>query len=174
MKVSPGNHSDQLLRQTRAHHVQLSSMADLKANMLLTMSSIVITLAAQRVMNAGSQLPLITLMIFCLITILLAAYAVMPKLPFARRKPTPAERADPQFNVLFFGDFTALSYEEFEAEMEKILADPNRVYEAQVREIYTLGTFLAAKKYRYLRMAYLAFISGLFASFFTLMAAGYR
>jgi hypothetical protein len=30
-----------------------------------------------------------------------------------------------------------------------------------VRELYTLGTFLARKKYRFLRLAYLAFLAGL-------------
>jgi hypothetical protein len=34
----------------------------------------------------------------------------------------------------------------------------------QVREIYTLGTLLAKKKYRFLRLAYIAFITGAFAS----------
>jgi len=173
MPLAPAAHIDQLLRQTRAHHVQLSSMADVKANMLLTMSSIVITLAAQRVMTAGSQAPLVVLMIFCLITILLAAYAVMPKLPFAAQHATEAERKSPHFNLLFFGDFTKLTYEEFETEMERVLSSPAQSYEAQLREIYTLGVFLAEKKYRYLRLAYLAFITGLFASFFTLVMTGY-
>jgi len=50
-----------------------------------------------------------------------------------------------------------------------VLNDPSLTYEAEVREIYTLGLFLAYKKYRYLRLAYTTFIVGLFASFFTLL-----
>ena len=174
MKITtPGGHLDQLLRQTRAHHVQLSSMADVKANMLLTMSSIVVTLAAPQVMKAGSQLPLVVLIIFCLVTILLAAYAVMPKLPFRTHPQHVASAAKaPGFNLLFFGDFTQLDYPEFEAEMEAMLNDPSRAYEVQVREIYTLGTFLAGTKYRYLRLAYVTFITGFFASVLTLLVTG--
>ena len=41
--LQSGNHIDHLLRQTRMHHVQLSSMADVKANMMLTLASLVIT-----------------------------------------------------------------------------------------------------------------------------------
>jgi hypothetical protein len=37
-------HVDHLMRATQFHHVQLSAMADVKANMLLTMSSVVMTL----------------------------------------------------------------------------------------------------------------------------------
>jgi hypothetical protein len=172
MQVSqPGNHLDQLIRQTRAHHVQLSSMADLKANMLLTMASIVVTLAAPQAMKAGSQWSLLVLIAFSLITILLAAYAVMPKLPVNLGPSTsaPPDLKDPAFNLLFFGDFTRLSYEDFEREMVGVLNDPHRTYELQIREIYTLGQFLAQKKYRYLRLAYGVFITGLFLSFLTLL-----
>ncbi|MEJ2365307.1 MAG: hypothetical protein P8017_11625 [Deltaproteobacteria bacterium] len=42
-----GSHIDHLLRQTRMHHAQLSSMADMKANMLLTITSVVITLSVR-------------------------------------------------------------------------------------------------------------------------------
>jgi hypothetical protein len=45
-----------------------------------------------------------------------------------------------------------------------MMNDPSKTYEAQVREIYTLGVFLAAKKYRFLRFAYLTFVMGLFVS----------
>lgn len=173
MKINtPGNEINYLLQQTRVHHMQLSSMADLKANMLLTMASIVVTLAAPQAMKAGSQLPLLVLIGFSLVTILLAAYAVMPKLPFSGHNPAVPDVGSPQFNLLFFGDFTGLTYAQFEAEMEKVMNDPSSVYRAQVREIYTLGVFLAQKKYRYLRLAYTTFIVGLFASFITLLATG--
>lgn len=173
MKINtPGNEINYLLQQTRVHHMQLSSMADLKANMLLTMASIVVTLAAPQAMKAGSQLPLLVLIGFSLATILLAAYAVMPKLPFTGHNPAVPDVGSPHFNLLFFGDFTGLTYAQFEAEMEKVMNDPSAVYRAQVREIYTLGVFLAEKKYRYLKLAYTTFILGLFASFITLLITG--
>lgn len=173
MKITnPGNEINYLLQQTRVHHMQLSSMADLKANMLLTMASIVVTLAAPHAMKAGSQLPLLVLIGFSLMTILLAAYAVMPKLPLTWHRVTQPEMQNPQFNLLFFGDFTSLTYAQFEAEMERVMNDPSLVYQAQLREIYTLGMFLAQKKYRYLRLAYTTFIIGLFASFIALLLTG--
>lgn len=156
----PGQHLDHMLRTTRAHHIQLSSMADLKANMLLTMSAIVITLATPQVLKPDFQWPFVVLIVFSLATIGLAAYAVMPKIPLTQNdQPAPNVRS-PQFNLLFFGDFTRLPYSEFETAMEEVLNDPGRVYEAQTREIYLLGIFLARTKYRFLRLAYLPFIAG--------------
>jgi len=146
-------------------------MADMKANMLLTMSAVVITLAAPHVFKPNYQWPFLILIIFCLITVGLAAYAVMPKLPFTSKNPDHATIDSPQFNLLFFGDFIHLDYQHYEAAMEKLMNDPSQAYEAQVREVYVLGQFLARQKYRYLRMAYLSFIAGLFASFIMMLVS---
>ena len=170
MKIQqPGSHLDHMLRQTRMHHVQLSSMADVKANMLLTMSSLVITLSVPHILKPAFQRPLLVLVGFCLLTVALAAYAVMPKIPFASKGGPPPNLHDPKFNLLFFGDFTRLGYPAYEAAMEEMLNDASSAYEVQVRELYTLGTFLVTKKYRPLRLAYLAFIAGMFASFILML-----
>ena len=156
----PGAHLDHMLRQTRNHHVQLSSMADIKGNMLLTIAAVVLTLAAPLAMRPVLRWPGLVLIIFCLATIVLTIYAVLPKIGGAK----PKDPHSPAFNLLFFGDFTQMPYEEFENAMEKILNDPSELYQAQVREIYTLGVFLARKKYRFLRLAYLTFLGGLLIS----------
>ena len=63
--TNPGAHVDQLLWQTRWHHVQLISMADVKSNMLLTMASVIITLSIRYVTDPRLRWPAIVLMIFC-------------------------------------------------------------------------------------------------------------
>ena len=70
----------------------------------------------------------------------------------------------PAFNPLFFGDFTRLSYPEFLGTMEKAMANSSSAYEAQLREVYLLGTYLAKSKYRWLRWGYVSFMSGLAGS----------
>lgn len=157
-----GSHADHLMRAAQFHLVQLSSMADMKANMLLTMSSVVMTLTMPQLLKNTQLWPLMILVGACLLTICLAAYSVMPKLPLSQ---APPDVKSPGFNPLFFGDFTRMGQQQFESTMEEILSDHNRAYAAQVREMYLLGTFLAKKKYRYLRLAYLSFICGLTASF---------
>ena len=158
----PDGHIDQLIRQTRAHHVQLSVMADLKANMLLTIASVVLSLTVPQLGKLAYRDAAITLLIFCLLTIVLAASVAMPTAPalFRRKRDTAAGT----INLLFFGHFVDLDYPEYLTRMMDTLADPERVYEAQIREIYQLGQFLAKKKYRVLRLAYVTFIVGLIAS----------
>ena len=156
----PGSHLDHMLRQTRMHHVQLSTMADVKANMMLTLASLVITFSIRYIADPLLRWPVITLALFCLATVLAAAYAVMPKLDFKRR-PNPANL---DCDLLFFGNFMNLNYQEYVEAMESIMSSPARAYEAQVREVYNLGVFLGRKKYRYVRLAYLFFIVGLVVS----------
>jgi hypothetical protein len=164
MKVQePGSHLDHMLRQTRIHHVQLSSMADIKANMLLTISAVMVTLVSSHLMTPLFRWPALILVASCLLTIFFAIYTVMPKIPLGA-DPKAKDPANPAFNLLFFGDFAQMPYAEFEGAMEKVLNDPSATYEVQVREIYTLGVFLARKKYRFLKMAYLTFLLGLLAS----------
>lgn len=170
MKITqPGGHLDQMLRQSRAHHVQLSAMADAKANMLMTLSALLVTLSAPHVFKPDFTWPFLVLIVFCLVTVALAAYAVMPKNPPWQSDDAPPDVNDVKFNLLFFGDFIRLDYAQYEAAMESMMNDPSRAYEAQVRELYVLGSFLARKKYRYLRLAYLFFLTGLFASFLTML-----
>ena len=174
MKIQQaGSHLDHMLRQTRIHHVQLSVMADLKANALMTIAAVMLTFSAPFIVGDQFRTAILLLMSFCLLTIVLAIFAVIPGTPLrARKESVPAEKAS-TFNLLFFGSFAALDYEQFEAAMEEMMNDPSKTYQAQVREIYTLGVYLARKKYRLLRWAYVAFIIGLFASGAALLVAAF-
>lgn len=153
-----------MLRQTRIHHVQLSVMADMKANGLMTIAGLMLTFSAPFIVREQFRSAVIALMISSLLTIALAAFAVMPSTPLRIRKAASPDVSHPKFNLLFFGNFISMEYEQFAAAMEEMMNDPSKTYEVQVREIYTLGIFLAAKKYRFLRFAYLAFVIGLFVS----------
>ena len=175
MKIeTAGGYLDQMLRQTRAHHVQLSAMADAKANALMTMAAVITTFAASFVVRPGFQLAVIVLMCFNFLTILLATFAVIPGGQIRARKGTAPAALPAHSNILFFGTFVNLDYPRYLALMEEMMNDASKTYEAQVHEIYTLGCYLAAKKYRYLRYAYMCFLSGLFASGGALVATTLR
>ena len=139
-------------------------MADVKANILLTMASVVLTLSIRYISDPQLKWPIVILIACCLLTIVLATYAVMPKLP-ARLKPGkhPDVTSD-HFNPLFFGDFARLTFDEFQTAMLGIMETPRDAYLVQIREIYLLGMFLARKKYRFVRLAYISFIAGFLAS----------
>lgn len=162
--IQPGAHLDHLIRQTRDHHVQLSAMADLKANILMTLASVVITLSAGYVADSELKWGAIVLIAFCLITLILAVYTVMPKVRLPIKSGPQPDWRKMTFNLLFFGDFIRMDYPSYQKAMEDVMNDHSQAYEMQIREIYTLGKFLGLKKYRFVRLAYLSFITGLLAS----------
>src|SRR5436190_22773574 len=81
---------DNLLRTVQQHHVQLSLMADMKANILITISSIMLTIALARANDAQLRPALLTLAAACLISLVLAIIAILPT--FARRRSGPVTR----------------------------------------------------------------------------------
>src|SRR5438477_7588345 len=122
---------DNLLRTVQQHHVQLSLMADMKANILITISSIMLTIALARANDAQLRPALLTLAAACLISLVLAIIAILPT--FARR------RSGVTRNLLFFGHFASMSEEEYFREMEELLSSDQRLYEVAVRDIHSLG-----------------------------------
>jgi hypothetical protein len=141
------------------HHEQLSEMVDEKANMLLTMASVLLTISVTQIGTPELKWAIIVLLPFSFSTVILSAYATMPG--GWAKNPQPGE---PGFNILFFGHFKDMPYKDYERAMEKVMNDPSKTYEAQIREVYTLGVFLAKRKFRSVRLAYFCFIVGLIAA----------
>jgi len=101
---------------------------------------------------------------FCVLTIVMAAYAAMPKLKISNHKDSKVDQDKTSFNLLFFGSFTRMDYGEYKNAMETMMNDPNKVYETQIREIYGMGHYLAQKKYKFVLFSYLSFITGILVS----------
>ena len=151
------NSGDVLLRTTQQHHVALSMMADTKASIVITVCSIVLTLSLGKFNDPDLRYSVLTLDAFTLLALLLAVLAVLPKYrPF---KLTTTE-LPAGFNLLFMGHFAELPRERFLAEIARSMKADGSVYCALANDIYSLGTYLAHYKYRYLRLAYLSFLTG--------------
>lgn len=156
-QIPERNTADVLLRTTQQHHVALSSMADTKANIIITVSSIVLTLSLGKMNESDLRLSIVTLTLFTLLALLLAILAVLPKY-----RPLKLKTAElpPGFNLLFFGHFAELTRERFQMELARSLEPDGSVYAAMAADIYSLGRYLAHHKYRYLRWSYLSFLAG--------------
>lgn len=161
-QVPERNTSDNILRTAQQHHVQLSAMADTKANIIITVSSIVLTLSLGKLTDPGLRVAVLILTGFTLLALLLAILAVLPKY---RPLRLHSEELPAHFNLLFFGHFSELSRERFLGEVAQVLQPDGGIYEAQAKDLYSLGLYLARHKYRYLRLSYLFFLAGfVFAS----------
>jgi hypothetical protein len=159
--VPERNTSDNMLRTAQQHHVALSTMADTKANIIITVSSIVLTISMGRVDQPDVRISVLTLTVFTLLALLLAILAVLPKYrPF---RLTTVE-LPPNFNLLFFGHFAELTRERYMEEVARTLKPDGSIYAAMANDVYSLGTYLAHHKYRYLRLSYICFLTGFIAA----------
>lgn len=155
--VPERNTGDALMRTMQQHHVQLSTMADTKANIIITMSTIVLTMVLGRVNDPELRTASFTLAGFTMAALFLAILAVLPKYRPLRLKD---DQIPAQFNLMFFGHFAELSRDRFQTEIAKALQADGSVYETMSKDVYSLGWYLAHYKYRYLRWSYLFFLGG--------------
>jgi hypothetical protein len=152
------NVSDYLMQTTQRHHMQLSQMADNKASMLITICSLVLTVAMSRLNDPAMRVSVMILAGFTMAAMFMAILAVLPKY---RPLVLKDSKALPSFfNPIFFAHFSELSRDEFFDLLGETLKSDAAIYEVLANDIYSIGTYLAKHKYRYLRWAYLFFLSG--------------
>ena len=156
-QVPERNTGDVILRTAQQHHVALSTMADTKANIIITVSSIVLTLSIGKLDQPELRTSVIVLMGFTLLALLLAILAVLPK--YRPLRLTTVE-LPPNFNLLFFGHFAELTRDRYLVEIARTMKPDGSIYIAMANDIYSLGYYLAHHKYRYLRLSYLCFLAG--------------
>ena len=156
-QVPERNTGDVILRTAQQHHVALSSMADVKANILITVSSIVLTLSLGRMNDPQLRVSVLTLTVFTLVALLLAVLAILPKY---RALKVDGAQLPTDFNLLFFGHFGELPRERFLAEISRAMKPDGSVYLTMANDLYSLGWYLAHRKYRFLRYSYLFFLTG--------------
>lgn len=154
-----------MFRTTSNNHIELSSMADSKANLLITVNSIILSAGLgfllPRILAEGGEdylLPSIALMLTCLVTITLAILATRPSINSG--KFTEDDIRNKKTNLLFFGNFHKMSLKDYQWGMSQMLRDKEYLYNTMTTDIYFLGVVLA-RKYRLLRIAYTVFMIGI-------------
>jgi MFS-type transporter involved in bile tolerance (Atg22 family) len=155
-----------MLRLTSQNHLKLSDMADSKANILISVNAIIISVVlgvlARKLQEEGYlRIPALIFLASAVITIILAILATRPKI--SEGKFTPEDIAKKKTNLLFFGNFHKASFEEYYDAMKKMMVDTDYLYGSLVKDIYYLGVILG-RKYWLIRVAYNVFMIGIIIS----------
>jgi len=145
------------------NHANLSQMADSKANILVSVNSIILTiiisvLLGQLDTNTNLRIPTLILLIICVSAIVFSILATRPNV--SSGKFTRDDIQNKQTNLLFFGNFHKMSLPDYDWAMTEMLNDKEYLYSSMIKDIYFLGVVLA-RKYKYLRIAYSIFMYGL-------------
>jgi hypothetical protein len=147
---------DYLLRNTQQQLVALTGQADLKANIVITASSLVLSIAATQWDRDSLRPGLFTLAAGMLIALVAAILAVLPKFPL-KRSVRLSWREDA--NSLFFGDFVQVPPDVWIEHMHGVLRDDAQLYRAILLDLHAQGDYLVRKKYKLLRVAYVSFLA---------------
>lgn len=154
-KVSKG--IETMFRTTMASHLQLSVMADGKANLMISINAIVASILISTFVRKFEEvphlmIPSIMLTLVCGLTII---FAVLSTRPNIKKTTVPEDKRD----LLFFGDFVQLSSETYKNGIRNIMRDHDKLYNSMIDNIYLQGKVLA-RKYRLLKIAYTIFMVG--------------
>ncbi len=155
-----------MLRLTSSNHIQLSDMADSKANILISINAIIISVILSVLLRKLQTDPYLTIptIIFLLcavVTIVISILATRPKVNVGVFNEEDV--FNKKTNLLFFGNFHKMKQVEYENAMRIMMKDSDYLYSSMVADIYHLGVVLG-RKYKLVRLAYNVFMIGIVAS----------
>lgn len=164
----PDRAIDTLFRVTLNNHTSLSGIADSKANILLSVNAIIISIALSTLIpkldspsNAHLMIPTFIMLMSSVTTIIFAILSTRPKV--TKGVFTREDIEDKKVNLLFFGNFYKMPLMEYQWAMNEMMKDKEYLYNSMIKDLYFLGVVLE-KKYRLLRVAYNFFMIGIILS----------
>lgn len=153
---------DNILRVNHGNQMRLGLMADQKANIMITVASIVFSVTVANLDNEVMKYPLLTFAIGSFFALLFAIFAIIPNTDYPKVKGSgDIDRKSPLFNPLFFGHFAHLDIDEYKDDYATILHTDDSIYDSMAGDIYGQGKVLALTKYKYLKWSYTCFLWGM-------------
>ena len=154
-----------MFRTSYQTHNDLSALADNKANIMISINGIIISIliasiAPQLGTSGWLLLPTSVLLVGCLASLVYAVLAARPRV--SRHQVSVDSVRGGKSNILFFGNFVRMREEDYVEGMQELMQDTDRVYLNMIRDIYSLGGILE-RKFRLLRVSYTLFMVGLVA-----------
>ena len=155
-----------MFRISSNNHQRLSDMADNKAHIMVTTTSIIISVLLSVLIrkledNAYLVIPTMMLLTVCVVTMVFSILATRPTIPHGTF--TPEDIDNKSVNLLFFGNFYRMSYNDYSNGMIKMMNDREFLYGSLTKDVYSQGVVLG-RKYRLLRVGYNVFMFGIVSS----------
>jgi len=165
---SPDRGIQTLFRITLKNHLTLSDIADTKANILLSVNAIIISLVLSNLItkldnpsNNYLIYPTLIFVLFSVVSMVLAVLATRPNV--TQGEFTKEDVRQRKVNLLFFGNFHKMKLEDYQWAINELVQDKDYIYSSLTKDLYYLGLVLN-RKYKILRWTYSIFIIGMLVS----------
>jgi predicted metal-dependent HD superfamily phosphohydrolase len=166
-----------MFRVALRNHITLSDIADTKANILLSVNAIIISMVLSNLVSKLDNptndyliIPTIIFTIFTVVSMVLSILATRPNV--TQGKFNKEDVANKKVNLLFFGNFHKMKLDEFEWAMGEMMKDRDYLYGSLTKDLYFLGLVLN-RKYSLLRTTYTVFMIGIVVSVLSFVIAFY-
>ncbi len=165
---SPDRGIQTLFRVTLKNHLTLSDIADTKANILLSVNAIIISVVLSNLIpkldnpsNGYLIYPTVIFVTFSVISMILAVLATRPNITSGQFNKEDVKNK--KVNLLFFGNFHKMSLPDYEWAIQELVKDKEYIYTSLTKDLYFLGLVLN-RKYNILRWTYTIFMIGIVIS----------
>ncbi len=165
---SPDRGIQTLFRVTLKNHLTLSDIADTKANILLSVNAIIISVVLSNLIpkldnpsNAYLIYPTIIFVVFSVVSMVMAVVATRPNVTSGEF--TKEDVKNKKVNLLFFGNFHKMKLTDYEWAIQELVKDKEYIYSSLTKDLYFLGLVLN-RKYNILRYTYTIFMVGIVVS----------
>ncbi len=151
-------------RANYANHIRLSAIADNKAHIMISVNSILLSVAISlltyQTLTQRNPLYVLPIIMFLVTSLTSLTFAVLSSRPrVTSLPPLPNQPPSP----VFFGSFVHLTLEQYEEATDAMLRDGRLLFGNMTRDLYHLGQVLD-KKYRLLTYSYTVFLMGFVAT----------
>ncbi len=169
----PSRGIETMFRTTSTNHLRLSEMADSKANIMISVNSIIASILVSmlfRKLDDASYLLIPAILFLCtsLVSIIFAILVTRPNI--TQGTFTKEDIKKKRANLLFFGNFHKMPLKEYQEGITAMMNDSEFLYGSMTRDIYNLGVVLG-RKYKMLRVAYSVFMFGFIISVIAFVVA---
>jgi len=151
-----------MFRTTSRNHYTLNQMVDRKANIMISVNAIILSLILSRIIGTIDTFcihnaPILVMLITSIISIIFAIIAITPIR--SHGEFTEQEIREKQGNLLYFGNYHNMAFREYNWGMLQMLNDSDYLYTSMIKDLYFLGQMLS-RKYKHIRISLGAFMVG--------------
>ena len=156
-----------ILRTTLRNNIELTHLADNKANVLLSLNAIMLTFLVpltvpyiEVIEEYRLEIPMLLIVLTCLCTVYIAVLVLKPGKISSQHIDLEEEY---KLSPFFFGNFVSMTKEEFLEYSDRVLSDSLLVKSFLSNDFYHIGLRLA-EKMKLMRLAFTIFMIGLASS----------
>ena len=173
--ISSSKAAQTQLKTALRNHIDLSAIADNKANIMLSINAIVITvglpLMAERLSDNSNYI--YPMLLLGLSSIISMAFATLSTRPIKTNGITSIDSVrQGNSNLFFFGNFYKMNFGQYEVGMKEVVENNELLENSITRDLFFLGKSLGVK-FDQLRICYNVFIVGMILTVLSFVAVSF-